>query len=159
MTIVECMACGADLPIDAVDECPSCGFEIDEDAARQLETARAVRTVLATNPPATTNATAGHYSFAEAAKLLHLDRVKTIPRLVEAGVLRAVPWGEHERRIIGADVERALREGLPTIPGRTRRPPTIERRPESSTSARRGRRTSRRSTNVADAIRRIPLDG
>lgn len=64
----------------------------------------------------------------EAARLLGIDRGRTLGVLIASGKLRVVPWGTGER-IPLVDVERLAREGftLPS-PGSPGRPPASRRR-------------------------------
>ncbi len=49
-------------------------------------------------------------SYAEAARMLRIDRSTTLVRLVKAGLVRSVPWGKGWR-IPREDVERLARDG------------------------------------------------
>jgi hypothetical protein len=54
------------------------------------------------------------FSLREAASVLGIDRSTTLPALVRAGILRAIPWGA-STRIPAADVARVSREGFPDV--------------------------------------------
>ncbi len=154
-------------PTDPGAECSRCGNRPPEAVRLRLLLERLAfahaapaperRPADASAPPPSAPPGPRLYSFHEAAKLLRLDRVKTLPRLVESGILRAVPWGEHERRLVAEDVDRVQREGLPVIPGRTRKPPKGPQ-PASPVPVANRRRRRRRSNGPGDSIRQIPLD-
>jgi excisionase family DNA binding protein len=78
----------------------------------------------------------------EAARLLGIDRGKTLHALIRAGRLRTVPWGSG-RRIPREDVERLAREGF-----------------ELDFSAPRARRAPRARGGRCDpdALRRLDVD-
>lgn len=152
---------GAYTPPDDPDAtCSECGVPLSAAFRTVLlleRQAQPTASVAAPAPESTTPSGPRLHSFHEAAKLLRVDRVKTLPALVSAGILRAVPWGPYERRIVAEDVERVLREGLATFPGRARKPPKGPLPTPAPPPIRRRRRRAR-SSNVGDSIRSIDID-
>jgi excisionase family DNA binding protein len=89
----------------------------------------------------------------EAARLLGIDRGRTLRALIDAGRLRLVPWGSTQR-IPLVDVQRVAEEGWTTStgsPGRPRAAPTRARR-----GGRRAR-TARTAGSLSDAEVRAKL--
>lgn len=64
----------------------------------------------------------------EAARLLGIDRGRTLGALLRAGQLRTVPWGRGSR-IPLEEVQRLAREGFSAPEGVTPRPSHARRRP------------------------------
>jgi hypothetical protein len=94
------------------------------------------------------------------AKALRIDRQRTLPKLITAGLLHPIPWGP-EQRFDAAEVAALAKRGGADLPvGRTTTAAARaarKARADAPAPPTRARRARRKGSTVADAIRSIPI--
>ncbi len=131
--MVRCMWCDQPLAVDAIDDCPACGVELDEFAIEELRIARAVAAAMPRTAPVPRERrpaiAAGILSGRASARRLGIGR-DTFARIVHAGLLHPVPKGPRPG-FRAADVEALIERGW-TLPGDERAMQKTTRRRRSN---------------------------